>query len=499
MHLNSRFTALFLGCVFCLSSQAQLSRLGEDVQYGASVSGQAGSGDNAPFWQTANIFGLGNSKNNSGLVRAYIKRDTENDSLYRWRMGYGVDLVAPIHYPQNFIVQQAYAELQIWDFRISLGQKERTSELKNPLLSTGGMTLGMNSRPIPQLRLEMPDFYTFKFAKEWIAIKGHASYGMYTDNRWQRNFTKTNVTAPYTKNLLYHSKAGFIRIGNIDKFPLTLTGGLEMVAQFGGKVWNRGIQNQPDGSYKFSSGIMDYFRALIPAGNDVTDGDNPNIAGNHLGSYLARLDWHGKDWKVGIYAEHFFEDHGQMGFKFAWKDMLYGAEINLPKNPVLSTILYEHMRTTDQSGPILSCHGDKVPYIGGLDDYYNHGLYGCYQHAGFTTGTPLIISPIYNANRVIYSFDNRITAHHIGFSGSPYRDIEYRVLYTHEKSLGAYRLPHSNPHKGEFILIELAYHPHNFNALGLKASFGMNRGDLLEKSTGGMLTISYDGWLNKSY
>lgn len=499
MHLNSRFTALFVGCVFCLSSQAQLSRLGEDVQYGASISGQGGSGDNAPFWQTANRFGLGNNKNNSGFARVYIKRDTENDSLYRWRMGYGADLVAPINYKQHFIVQQAYAELQIWDFRISLGQKERYSELKNPLLSTGGMTMGMNARPIPQLRLEFPDFYAFKFTKEWIAIKGHLAYGMFTDNHWQQDFTKPNVTAPYTKNLLYHSKAGFIRIGNTDKFPLVLTGGLEMMAQFGGRIWNLRVHNQPDDSYKCGSGIADYFKALIPTGSDATDEDNPNVAGNHLGSYLARLTWQDKTWNVSVYGEHFFEDHGQMGFKFAWKDMLYGAEINLPKNPVVSTIVYEHMRTTDQSGPILSCHGEKVPYIGGLDDYYNHGLYGCYQHAGHTMGTPLIISPMYNTNNTIATLDNRITAHHVGLTGKPHSCFSYRVLFTHEKSWGTYKLPHTNPHKGDFLLVETTYSPQRIKGLGITASYGMNHGDLLNKSHGGMLTVSYSGWINPTY
>lgn len=504
MHLNSRFTALFVGCVFCLTSQAQLSRLGEDVQYGAILSGQGGSGDNAPFWQTSNRFGLGNSENNSGFARAYIKKDTENDSLYRWRMGYGIDLVAPIHYPQNFIVQQAYAELQIWDFRISLGQKERYSELKNPLLSTGGMTMGMNARPIPQLRLEMPDFYAFKFTKEWIAIKGHLSYGMFTDNHWQRKFNDGDTKCPYTSGSLYHSKAAYVRIGNTEKFPLQVTGGLEMVCQFGGKKYNLRYL-KPDGSMQnvlnYKTGIKEFFHALFPSGSDESDTYNPNVMGNHLGSWLGRIDYVGKTWGASVYAEHFFEDHGQMGWRFAWKDMLYGAEVNLPKNSVVSTLLYEHMRTTDQSSAVFKDTSTPlVPYsVGGVDNYYCHGNYGAYQHAGHVMGNPTILSPIYNQNHHIYCFDNRIKAHHAGIMGQPHRDLTYRALYTHERSWGNYWYPHPNPKVGQFWMIEATYKPQRLHGLGFTASYGQNHGSLLGNSKGGLLTVSYSGWINKSY
>lgn len=504
MHFNSRLTALLVGSIFCLTSQAQLSRLGEDVQYGVSLSGQGGNGDNAPFWQTANRFGLGNSKNNSGLARAYIKRDTENDSLYRWRMGYGVDLVAPIHYPQNFIVQQAYAELQIWDFRISLGQKERYSELKNPLLSTGGMTLAMNARPLPQLRLEFPDFYAFKFTKEWLAIKGHLSYGMYTDDRWQRKFNDGDTRYSYTSGSFYHSKAGFIRIGNKEKFPLHITGGLEMVCQFGGKEHNVRYRD-PDGQIQTvqsnKTSIKDFFHAFIPSGSDQTDTYNPNVMGNHLGSWLGRIDYIEKNWGASIYAEHFFEDHSQMGWKFAWKDMLYGAELNLPKNPVVSTVLYEHMRTTDQSNPVFKDTDTPLnPWrVGGDDNYYNHYNYGAYQHAGHVMGNPTIISPIYNHDNRIFCYDNRIKAHHAGISGQPHRDLTYRALYTYERSWGTYRTPHTNPKKGQFWLVEATYKPQRLHGLGITASYGQNHGDLLGNSKGGMLTISYSGWINKTY
>ena len=77
-----------------LMAWAQTERLGEDIQYGFSLRGTSGGGDNAPFWFTNNRYGLGPVDNHSVLARAYIKRDAEADSLRFWRIGYGADMAA---------------------------------------------------------------------------------------------------------------------------------------------------------------------------------------------------------------------------------------------------------------------------------------------------------------------------------------------------------------------------------------------------------------------
>lgn len=488
-----------LASVLCLASMslyAQISRLGSGISYSLTASGQFGSGEHTPFWQTANRFGLASVENNSGYLRAAIQRDTEADSLRRWRLGYGADIVAPIGYSSKFIVQQAYFEAAYRLVRLSVGQKERGAEMKNDMLSSGSMILGTNARPIPQVRLETSDFFYIPGTKHWMALKGHLSYGWYADNKWQRNFNAGNKDAVYTANSLYHSKAGYMRIGNLEKFPLVFTGGVEMVAQFGGTVWNADIPNHPkDEPYTFNSGVKEYLQAFIPSGSDITDTDNPNVMGNTLGSMQARLDYHGNGWKVSAYGEHMFEDHSMMGFDFAWKDFLWGGEINLPKNPFVSTLLYEHMRTTDQSGPVLLCHGNIVHNIGGQDNYYNHNIYGSYQHAGFVMGSPLMLSPIYNNDGRIYSYDNRIFANHFGISGNPCPDLSYRILFTHEKSFGTYNMPHDNPRYGNFLLLEASYSPHQVKGLKFTASYGQNGGNLLGNSKGGMLTACYSGWI----
>lgn len=497
--LMHRYLLFTLACIVGTSLQAQISRLGEDIQYQATASGQVGSGEHSPFWQTANKYGLGNTDNNSGYFRAAIQRNSETDSLRNWRIGYAADIVVPIGYSSKFITQQLYAEFAYQKLRLSVGQKERPAELKNNELSTGGMTLGTNARPLPQVRLETSDFFAIPGTKHWVHLKGHVAYGWYTDNKWQREFNAGNKLAVYTANSLYHSKAGYMRIGNPGKFPLTFTGGLEMACQFGGTVWNRHIPgSNPDGSYKFNNGIKEYLQAFIPSGSDVTDGDNPNVMGNTVGSYLARLDYKGKSWGASIYGEHFFEDHSMMGWDFDWKDFLWGAEITLPKNPFVSTIVAEHMRTTDQSGAVFkNMKSENLPYsVGGVDDYYNHGIYGAFQHAGFVMGTPLVISPIYNKDGKINCYDNRITSYHTGIKGAPHKDVSYRILYTHVKSWGSYKSPRPYIAQSDFLLAEVAYTPHSIQGLSVTASYGQDWGCLTGSNKGGMLTVSYSGWIN---
>lgn len=477
---------------------AQTSRLAGDLKYKAELSGQSGTGDHTPFWQTANRYGLAETDNNSGYLRASLCRDAEADSLCKWRIGYGADLAVPVGYGSHFILQQLYTDVQYRYLRLSIGQKERPAELKNRQLSTGSMGMGTNARPLPQIRLEFPDFIVIHKTQDWIALKGHLAYGWYTDNQWQREFNAGNNALTYSTGSLYHSKAGFMRIGNKDVFPITVTGGIEMVCQFGGTVWNHSMMTEnSDGSHKFGAGLKEYLQAFVPTGSDVTDGDNPNVMGNQVGSWLGRVDYHGKGWGASFYADHYFEDHSQLGWDFAWKDMLYGAEVNLPRNRFVSTIVYEHMRTTDQSGPIFLSLSDYVSPIGGQDNYYNHALYGCYQHAGFVMGNPLLLSPAYNEDGRIFTYDNRLTAHHFGISGNPSDELSYRLLFTHEKSLGTYDVPHDNPRHGNFLLVEATYTPHQIKGLAFTASYGQNGGNLLGKAKGAMLTVSYSGMTGK--
>ena len=54
------------------------------------------------------------------------------------------------------------------------------------------------------------------------------------------------------------------------------------------------------------------WHAFIPGGHDDGEGQYANIAGNQLGSWLMRINYNADTWKLGVYADHFFEDDSQM-------------------------------------------------------------------------------------------------------------------------------------------------------------------------------------------
>ena len=485
-----------------LCIKAQISFLSKNIQYEFSMQGTAGGGDNAPFWFTNNRYGLGTTENFGGLARVALWRTPEVDSLRMWRIGYGIDFASPINAENSyFCIQQAYADIEWKMLCLSLGQKERSSELKNPYLSTGGMVLGMNSRPLPQVRLEMPDFWTIPGTNDIFSFKAHIAYGWYTDNRWQRKFNaKTNNA--YTCGSMFHSKALFVKLGNKNRFPLEVTGGLEMACQFGGTGWN--LRHYTGESMEQSVDLGgNLWTALIPGGGDVNDENYANAAGNHIGSWHLRLDWLQKQWGMGVYMEHMYEDHSQMFFQYGWKDMLLGLEVKLPQNPFVSSIVYEYNTTMHQSGPI---YHDKTEenqqQISARDDYYNNHVYGSWQMGGFVIGNPLLLSPIYNTyfNQTgnLALMHNRVRVHHIGLLGRPSEEWSWRILYTHHYSLGKYIMPVDDPCSANYILVEASYSPKWCRGLSFAASYGHNDGNLLGNSNGAMLAVRFGGWLNRA-
>lgn len=484
-----------------LTAMAQAGRLGENVHYGASMSGMLSGGDHAPFWFTANRYGLATPNDRSFLLRASVGRSTQADSARHWRVGYGADLAVAAGMDSHFVLQQLYADVQWKALRMSVGQKERPLELKDGTLSSGAMTTGINARPLPQVRLELPDFWVVPGTRRWLSLKAHVAFGAYTDNGWQRS-TAGSRGLIHTTGSLYHSKELLLRIGNLERFPLTLTGGLEMSTQFGGEGWNMG-KRLDDGTLlpahrNLFHGFSSLWHAIIPGGGDADDGEFANAEGNQLGSWHLRVDWQGRGWSVAAYMEHFFEDESQLFWQYGWKDFLLGLEVHLPRNPFLSALVYEHLGTMDQSGPVYHDARENLPVqISAVDEYYNHHVYGAWQHAGFVMGNPLLLSPIYNRDGRIYCYYNRVNAHHVGLKGQPAAWLRWRLLYTHLRTLGTYHVPTLDPKGANYLLGELTWQPRFLPGLGVTASYGFNGGSLIGRSHGGMLTLSYDGIFNK--
>ncbi len=406
----------------------------KDLEYAVSLQGSATSGDNTPLWLNANKYGLSSLEEYNGYVRASLERPLALDEERNWGVGYGVDLAAAYNYTSKLIVQQAYAEVRWLKGVLTVGSKQQPMELKNQALSSGSQVFGINARPVPQVRLALPEYWALPFTNGWVSIKGHIAYGMTTDDNWQVDFTKQQ--SKYTQNTLYHSKAGYLKIGNDYRFmPVSLELGLEMATQFGGTSW---VYDRGGGLVKVESesGLKAFWNATIPGGSDAVEDVYKNISGNQLGAWMLRLNFDYDDFYLGFYAEHFFEDHSalfQMGndgygsgeqwnemverryMAYDLKDMMLGAELKLKNAHLLNNIVVEYIHSKYQSGPLYHDHTPNISdQISGKDNYYNHYVYTGWQHWGQVMGNPLYLSPLYNTDGRIEVKNNRRYGYHQG-------------------------------------------------------------------------------------
>ena len=502
-----RFLPLIL-TIFVSPTYAQLT-------YKVEMQNTTGTGNHNPLWLNANKYGLSSLDTRNGYVRGAVMKSIQGDSLRKWAVGYCADIVAPYNFTSNFVIQQAYLDVRWHKAMLTVGSKEQPMEQKNQELSSGSQCFGINSRPIPQVRLSLPDFWNIPGTNGFLAFKGYISYGILSDGEWQEHFNSTG--SKYQKNVLYCGRAGYIRLGNEKRHPLEAMLGLEMATTFGGSVYSNGHK------YSYSSGLKDYVSALIPFnGND--DKSLYTAEGNMLGSLLISVSYKFNTWKLRAYTDHYFEDGSQMylldydayGSGNDWnkkvgnrflvydpKDGMYGIEVTLPKNRFVSSFVGEYLHTKYQSGPVYYDHTKDISdHIGGRDDYYNHGTYVGWQHWGQVAGNPLYLSSIYNEDGSLYIRDNRFVSWHFGINGDPVEGLHYRILMTWQKGWGTYFVPYSDVKRSYNLLAEVGYtmperighvRTHGWSA---KMAFGLDDGMLRGNNRGFQFTLSKTGILN---
>lgn len=494
----------------------------EGMEYKVETQGSFSNGK-TPLWLNANKYGLSSLDETNGYLRAQVLRPLSHDDERKWGIGYGVDVAAATGYTSTAIIQQAYVEGRWLKGVLTIGSKEWEMELKNNALSSGSQTLGKNARPVPQVRLALPDYWSLPLLNGWVRMKGHIAYGKMTDDNWQHDFThKQNK---YADDVLYHSKAGYIKIGNEDLYyRWSLELGLEMACTFGGTGYKR-VGNEMV-AVKNKSGLGSFFNAFIPGGGDAPEKGTvyQNEEGNQLGSWLARINYDADDWRFSIYADKYFEDHSSMlqldydgygegeewnvkkkrrYFMYDFKDMMLGMEYHSKYDKAVNNIVFEYLYSKYQSGPIYHDHSEGRPdsHISGMDDFYNHYIYTGWQHWGQVMGNPLYRSPIYNDDGTIYVKDNRFMAFHLGVDGTPSEQFYYRVLASWQEGLGTYNQPYTKKRQNASFLVEGQYNIKSIrhkwiDGCSIRLGYGMDFGSILGGiNYGAQLTIAKSGVL----
>lgn len=459
-----------------------------EIEAAATVSS---TGTHTPFWLISNRSGLGSPRTNTGFVRGAIHAG--GTIAPRWSWSGGVDLVGSWRSESPFLVRELYGAARYRDFELTVGSRLEDDRLVDMKLSSGDLLFSGNALPIPQIHLSMPDYLNIPWLNNWLGFKAYFSLGTFTDGKWQRDFVATG--ALYYKDVRYHSKGLRIRIGQADRSPVTFEGGLEMAAQFGGKIMigDSVVKKMP-------SSLKDVIsHVIIPTGGGSSDlpGEQSNVLGNHVGEWSARLNWSAPaDFKVSAYYLHFFEDHSMMFFDYVWHDGLWGLEVTLPANPFVNKFVYEYLGFKDQSGPVYWDHTPSIPeQVSGTDNYYNHYLYGGWQNRGMGIGNPLVLSPLWNANRTIGFQCNRILSHHFGLSGSPTGEIDWRILASYTRGWGTYGSPYRDVLRNFNLLAEISYAPRRLSGWSATIAGAMDRGGMIGQSNGLMLSIKKTGIL----
>ncbi len=504
------------------------------LHYYAQMNAIAADGEYAPFWFTANRNGISSVESNSGYARygMSLRGKFGKNSNYSYEIT--ADITAGYNQQNSVMLQQAYGELGWKWLRLSIGSKERWSENEHFLysrkcpaensvntlfpnlhynsycnLGSGGLTFSGNSRPIPQIRIEIPEYVNFPWTKGWLQVRGHLAYGMFTDQSYQEEFTRANPKAYYARNILHHSKALFLKIGKPERFPLTFEGGLEMHTQFGGDIYTHGEGLKVSMPRK----PMDFLKAFIPlSGSDDTPTvEQTNISGNQIGSWHAAFTLHTKIADIRIYGEHLFEDFSQLFFieyqqnregkrkiiYYPWRDIKIGVNLMNKSGclPFIDNIRYEYLTTRDQSGALYHDPSDYFnEQMDGCDNYYNHGIYPGWHHWGMGIGNPLTFSPEYNTNGSTQFRGNRLIAHTAGINGlfTGKFPVAYRINYTYSENWGTYANPFREKKYTTSLLAEATYCPSNSNWQG-GVSIGYDKSSFIGDNIGVMLTITRTG------
>ena len=422
------------------------------------------TGHHAPFWHTSNRQGLPSVEKNNGYMHfaalGNIPLPCNLDIDYSMDLGVGTGLQT------NWFVHQLYIDIDYKWLGLSAGMKERWND-KNSNLSSGALTWSGNSRPVPEIRVGIPEYVRVPILGSWFSLKGHVGYGRLTDDRWRKEHGVGN----YVEGALFHSKSGFVRIGDESRFPFEIYWGLEMNNVFGGIQFEDGIEKHlPSDAAAFRT-VLFPFHHVEQQGSE--DGDN-------FGSWHINFSYKLKDWHFAVYYEHFFEDHSSMlgveyknntqgekgfinfGYCRNWLDGLYGVEANIPDYiSFISNVVFEYMNTRGLCGPIRHSATDNldgmyvIEEVDGRDDMYNHHIYTSDTHWGYSMGSPIMISPVYNDDKSNRFRSNRVQMFHLGIDGDITDNICYRVMATTTRHWGCYGFPLNDVERITSLMLEL--------------------------------------------
>lgn len=494
-------------------TSSQMIASEHEFGYEASLSANAGSGDFAPSYMSANNNGVFTQPYTT-TMRISVGGIVSNDHRFTFCFGADViggyaskteyslfDKTSSAFLPQEaknapLWLQQLYAEANYRSIFASVGMKEEYSVLLNQELSSGDLCFSGNTRPMPGVAFGFIDFQNIPLTKGWVQINGEFGYYKPFDDKWKENrfnYYNSFITTDY----LYHYKYLHLRT-NPDK-PFSLTIGMQAACQIGGTAtyYHNGEVTKVA---KGKLGLKEIFQAFIPGagGNGSNVGDQAYYSGNHVGTWdvLGRYRLISGD-ELMLYYQSPWEDGSGIG-KLNGFDGLYGLEYKKNGAGLIEGAVIEYLDLMNQSGPIHWAPDDhpNTPITApatGSDDYYNNYAYDGYQYFGQALGSPFIRTALYNTDGYMRITDNRLRAFHIALKGHLCEKVRYRAKFGYRKSWGTPFVPLPETRSATSMMLEAKYNFERVDGLSICGQLGMDFGELVGKNIGGLISISYSG------
>lgn len=464
---------------------------GWQMDWHSSVRLGVSTGQYMPFWARTGGDGL-LPVTSGGLVTAGA------DVSYRASSGFffegGVNLAGAAAVKSQLYDNAVYGMVDRlyvsggWKMlRLDVGMLPREKSLGDLSISGGDVMWSGNARNIPGINASTDWIYLEK--GHWIGVKGNLAHYQLIDNR-------------YVDRAMIHNKEIAVKIAlgrNID-----LIGGFAHWAQWGG--------NSPVyGDYPVS--LKNFYRIFMAknGGEGASVSDQVNVLGNHLGKEYFRLDWRTSAFTMTAQYDKMFEDNSGMQFKNA-PDGVWSLKFSFSNRKALVTdVIYEHIRTTWQSGTdhdrpateeeMKNQDPDDYYYgrvvIGGCDNYFSNGEYRSgWTNYGRTIGLPLILPNMPGEDGKCYGMaSNRLRGHHIGIRGIM-SGIPYTFKGTYTRNYGKYKQGNSSFFATAPWQLSLALEleiGERFNRLpvNLSTSIYGDIGQVYQNSAGLALKISY--------
>ncbi len=484
---------------------------GDTVTYVASVMANASTGRMAPY-----MIGSWNADRstmkNSIVADVEIEKKMSPTGRFSW--GAGAELMGGYQHdavyrqfsaaesqwtlspmrPAAFSIRQLYAEAHYRSLYAQVGMKYSHSKIVDDRLSSGDLILSNNARPIPGLTIGFVDFQDIPLTNGWLQIDGKIMYGKLTDNDFRRK-QYDYYNALIATDIWFTYKYCYFRTKPSERFSATF--GMQTAGQFGGKTvhYRQGVAYREENrGFRFG----DVFKMFFP-----TQGNgNGYYEGNSLGSWSlrARYSLDGGS-EIAAYWENPFEDGSGIACRNG-ADGLYGVQFSLGKRGWFESAVVEYLDFRNHSGPIHWAPGDHdnssiTTEATGGDNYYNNDSFGSYVNYGMAIGSPMVMSPIYNANGYPEFIYNRMRGVHVAMCGSPMSELSYRLMAGWQKGYAMGRTPLPHAKSDVSAMLQLNWKADRIlPGLDVDCRIAFDRGELRGDNFGVALAVSYTGNFN---